>query len=449
MTYKEALDYLDSFVNHEKNLPRNYSSDLSLDRITRLLSSLGEPHRRYPAIHVAGTKGKGSTCAFIASILKASGVRTGLYTSPHLLSICERIQVNGEPISEDDFASMLTRIRPVVAPETTYFDLLTACAFFYFQEEGVDAAVVEVGLGGRLDSTNVLLPEVTVITPISLDHMEQLGDTVEAISREKAGIIKQNVPVVLAPQLPEAAVVIAETSAVRRAPLHRVDQEVFVSRLEPRADGVRVSFQTPERIYPEVVIPLLGRHQAGNAITAVRAVELWSRQRSVCGTTVVCRGLQEVVWPGRCQLVQGRPPILLDGAHNAASFEVLRRTVLEVFPGKKVWLVLGISAGKDLAGICGLLSRTDWKILVTRAAVSRAESPEKIAEILREKGNREPAVYESVEKALKQAQSEADPNDLILVSGSLFMVADALHILGKYSTPVSSGAVSLETKIRR
>ncbi len=449
MTYKEMLDYLDSFVNYEKTLPQNYSMDLSLDRIARLLSALGDPHRRYPAIHVAGTKGKGSTCAFIASILKAAGVRTGLYTSPHLFSICERIQVNGEPITQKDFASVFTRIRPVVVPEMTYFDLLTAAAFFYFQEAGVDVVVVEVGLGGRLDSTNVLLPEVTVITPVSLDHMEQLGNTVEAISLEKAGIIKEKVPVVLAPQPPEADAVFSAVAAARSAPLHRTEEEVLVSRLETGADGTRFSFRTPVGDYPEVEVPLLGRHQAGNAITAVRAVELWSRQRRACETTVVCRGLREVVWPGRCQLVQGRPPILLDGAHNAASFKVLRQTITEIFPEKKVWLILGISRGKDLAGICGLLSRTDWKILVTRAAVSRAESPEKITEILREEGKSEPAVYESVEEALKRAQSEADSDDLILVSGSLFMVAEALRLLGKGSTPVSFGAVSLETKTRR
>ena len=331
------MEYLNSFLNYEQVTAYRYPEVFSLDRMERLLDRLGNPHRRYPTLHVAGTKGKGSTCAFAASILRAAGLRVGLYTSPHLITFRERFRINGRPIPEEKLAEVVGRIQPNAAPDLTFFEVTTACAFLYFAQERVDAAVVEVGLGGRLDATNLLMPEVTVITPISLDHMDKLGDTVEAIAREKAGIIKPGVPVVMASQPIEARRVFEETAVGRGAPLHGVEKEVRSDEVILSLEGTRCGIETPVRSYPDLQIPLLGRHQLSNAVAAIRAVELFAQRRGLSLTSrAVQEGLRQTEWPGRCQLIQGNPPILLDGAQNAASARVLKEMVAELFPGRRV-----------------------------------------------------------------------------------------------------------------
>ncbi len=432
MSYRQALDYLDSFLNYEKTTAYRYPEGFSLDRMERLLERLGNPHRRYISLHVAGTKGKGSTCAFAASILKEAGERVGLYTSPHLVSFRERIRVNGLSISEEDLAEVVTHVKPHVKEETTFFEVTTACAFVYFAWAKVEMAVVEVGLGGRLDSTNVLNPAVTAITPVSLDHVPKLGSTIEAIAREKAGIIKSGIPVVVAPQPKEALKVFQEVASHQKAPFRSVETEVQIEKVSLSSRGTRASFRTPMGLYPDLSIPLLGRHQLTNAAAAVRMVELfYERGKGEAPPfKAVQEGIAQTQWPGRCQWIDGSPPILLDGAQNAASALALRTTVEELFSERKVLLVMGVSMEKDLTGIASGLGPLADQLIVTQADVSRAESPERVAEAFRPWFSHPPIVT-PVAEAIEQARELAGPNDLIVVTGSLFVVAEALQALSK------------------
>ncbi len=436
MNYKEALDYLDSFLNYEKTTAYCYPDAFSLDRVERLLDRLGNPHRRYATLHVAGTKGKGSTCAFAAGILQAAGFRTGLYTSPHLLSFRERFRIDGRPVSEQELAEVVAQVRPAASPDLTFFEVTTACAFLCFARAGVEVAVIEVGLGGRLDATNVLAPAVTAITPISRDHMAKLGNTVEKIAAEKAGIIKPGIPVVAAPQPETVLNLLRETASACSAPFHDLSSEVRMERVSVSVRGSEVSFRTPERFYAGLQIPLLGRHQLANAATAVRMVELLgnSDRRFTVASGHVREGLGAVDWPGRCQFFEGRPPILLDGAQNAASAEVLKATVTELFPGKRIWLVFGSSVEKDLEGIASVLGRWAERLILTQACLPRAESAAVIREAFR-RWHPDPQVEPSVAEALQRARAEAASEALIVVTGSLFVVAEALEIIGGVSSP--------------
>ncbi len=440
MTYQEAVGYLDSFLNYERTTAYRYPEAFSLDRVRQLLERLGDPHLRYPSVHVAGTKGKGSTCAFIARVLSAAGLKTGLYTSPHLISFRERIQVDGEPISEQELTGVVEQVRQVAPQGLTFFEVTTACALLHFAQVGVEAAVVEVGLGGRLDATNVLTPEVCVITPVSRDHMPKLGNTVEEITREKAGILKQSVPAVLSPQQPEGLRVVETAAASRDAPLHRVEREMAIEELAADLSGSRVNLRSPERTYRNLRIPLAGRHQQWNAAAAVRAAELFLERgrvpagsesaRSPAGRLEdwVREGLSRTVWPGRCQWVPGAPSLLLDGAQNAASARALRDTVTELAPGRRVTLVVGCSQEKDLKGIAREWAGWADRIVLTRANVPRAESVEDLRRAFRSCA---PGLEERacVEEALERARTLAGGEGLVVVSGSLFVVGEALASL--------------------
>ena len=432
MNYRETLAYLDSFLNYEKTADYRYPTGFSLDRVERLLDRCGNPHRRYRTLHVAGTKAKGSTCAFAASILKAAGFKTGLYTSPHLISFTERFQVDGRPISEEALASAVADIQPFITEELTFFEVTTAVAFVYFAKAQLEVAVVEVGLGGRLDATNVLNPSVTAITPISLDHMPQLGPTLEAIAREKAGIIKPGIPVVVAPQERPAWEAIREAAYVRRAPLHSVEREVHVGKISVSTQGTPCAFRTRASVYPDLHIPLLGRHQVANAATAIRMTELLLKSlRKKLSIQAVREGLAKTQWPGRCQLVMpedSKVPVLLDGAQNGASAKTLRATVEELFPDRRVVLILGASVEKDLAGIASVLGPWAKELILTQADVPRAESPERIAEAFHS-WFPIPHICPAVAEAVDRARTQAGPQDLIIVTGSLFVVGEALQAL--------------------
>ena len=412
MTYAEALQYLDSFLNYEQTSAYLYAEAFSLDRVRSLLSRLGDPQNRYPTLHVAGTKGKGSTCAFAASILQAAGLKTGLYTSPHLWSIRERFQIDGVPISESELAEVVDEIRQVSPEkELTYFEVTTACAFLHFARAKVDAAVIEVGLGGRLDATNVLNPAVTAITPISFDHMDKLGNTLAQIAGEKAGIIKPGIPVVVSPQPPEAMEVIEQTAKRQGAPLHRLERE-------------------PVRLSRQVRVPLLGRHQLINAAAAIRLTELFAERTTILSLSeeVIIQGIARTRWPGRCQLIEGNPPVLIDGAQNAESARVLKETVQELFPDRPVILIVGTSADKDLEGMADVWGSWAKRIILTRAAHPRAASLDSL-----EKAFAAAAVSversESVNEALQKAKEKAGPGGLIVVSGSLFVAGEVLKRL--------------------
>ncbi len=430
MTYPEALAFLDTFLNYEQITAYPYPGAFSLDRMERLLEGLGNPHRGYPVLHVAGTKGKGSTCAFAASILRVAGAKTGLYTSPHLFSFRERIQVDGVMISEEDLAAAAERLQPLAGKDLTYFEVVTACAFLHFQKEGVGAAVIEVGMGGRLDATNLVAPEVTAITPVSLDHMPKLGNTLGLIAREKAGILKRGVPAVIGPQLPEALKVLLETAAAVGAEPHLLEGEVGIRAEEVGPARSQATFKTPERTYKSLTIPLLGRHQLANAATAIRMTELMARRRPEIEVNdeAVWKGISSTRWPGRCQVIPGDPPVLLDGAQNAESARALKTAAQELFPSRKVAMIIGVSREKDLEGMAGAWGPWARRIFLTEAPVPRAEPIRRLQEIFSE-FHFFPMESGGMKQMLNRARQEAGSAGLVVVSGSLFVVAEGLRCL--------------------
>ncbi|OGO44796.1 MAG: hypothetical protein A2Z05_03155, partial [Chloroflexi bacterium RBG_16_60_22] len=353
MDYKEALEYLLRFADYER-LPRS-GIVWDLRRMERLLEGLGNPQHAARTVHVAGTKGKGSTAAMIASVLVQAGRRTGLYTSPHLLSFTERIQVDGKPIAGADWARLTESLVPHVEAvnregafgELTTFEILTALAFACFREVGAEFQVVEVGLGGRLDATNVVRPQVCVMTSISYDHMDVLGDTLTKIAGEKAGIIKPGAAVVAAPQFPEAMAVIERVCRERGVPLVRVGEDVTwrAGAFSPEGQSFRVKGLKGEY---DLRIPLLGEHQLENAAAAVAAVEALD---AAIPAAAVVDGLARVKWPGRLHVLRRAPWVVVDAAHNAYSMKRLGEALQRHFKYDHLTLILGFGGDKDVAGM--------------------------------------------------------------------------------------------------
>ncbi len=433
--YRAVLDYVLSFADYERVSRSAVVFDLS--RIEELLKRLGNPHRAARSIHIAGTKGKGSTSAMIATVLTACGYRTGLYTSPHIHTMRERIQVDSQPIAEEEFATLVEGLKPDVEAinrlgglgELTTFEILTTLAFVYFKQREVDFQVLETGLGGRLDATNVVKPEVCVITSISFDHTEVLGNTLAQIATEKAGIIKSGSTVVCAPQLPEASAVIEKVCLERGANLIRVGREVTWRR--NRIGGLSQSFQLKGiRANYDLTIPLLGEYQLDNAAAAVAALEVLANLGARVSGEGIASGLSQVRWPGRLQILQPRPLFIVDGAHNADSARKLREALKQYFDFDNAILIIGISQDKDIAGIVAELSSLFSTAIVTRAGHPRAAA---ISSLVAEfsKWGITPQVADNVASAVDLALAKAKPRDLICATGSLFMVAEAIeHVKG-------------------
>ncbi len=346
-SYRDILWYVYGFTDYERMGLAAYSSEFySLDRVRHLLSLLGDPQQSFQAVHIAGTKGKGSTAAMVASVLRAAGHRTGLYTSPHLHSFRERIQVNGELITEEDIVRLVQKMRPLLdqVPEITTFEVMTCLAFAWFAEQGVEWASVEVGLGGRLDATNVLNPAVAVITSISLDHTGILGETRAEIAAEKAGIIKPEVPVVSAPQSEDALAVIEATSLLNNAPLTLVGRDWSCETGHADLDGQTLTIYRKLEPIGKFRIPLLGAYQAVNATTAVATLSLLEEQGLSLPTEAVRRGLAAVKWPGRLEILGREPLVVVDCAHNADSARKSMAALQEILDYDRLVVVLGASA---------------------------------------------------------------------------------------------------------
>ena len=420
--YNNALDYLYSFVDYSlKNSSELARADFNLDRMRVLMAALGNPERRYAIIHVAGTKGKGSTSALMASALRASGYKTGLYTSPHLQDYVERIQIDGSSVSHAGLVELVEQVKGAVnrIPLLTTFEITTAMAFLCFAQQKVDAAVIEVGLGGRLDATNVVVPRVSVITSLSYDHMAVLGNTLTLIAGEKAGIIKPGIPVVSAPQVDEARVVLEKISAERRSALTMVGRDVQVETGEHSLDGQNLTVFTPQPV--RFHLPLLGAHQAVNAATAYTALRASGLKIS---EEAIRKGFAEVSWPCRFEVIQREPPVILDSAHNPDSFEKLAGTLEDYFPGKAIILIFGSSEDKDMAGMLNILKDKVSLVLATQAAHPRATEPGKIIELARRLGVRAETAT-PVGAALNRALELAVGRDTIIVSaGSMFVTAE-------------------------
>ena len=426
--YTEALTFLNQFVNYEETFPASYQGAFRLARMHRLLKALGSPEHQWPAIHVAGTKGKGSTCALMASVLHAAGHRVGLYTSPHLVSLRERIQLNGQWATEGDVIDACAAMQAAIDPREeppSFFEVNTAMAFWLFARWGIEIAVVEVGLGGRLDATNVLKPLVSVVTPISRDHTDLLGSTLTEIAREKAGIIKPRHPVVVAPQADEAAEVLRAAAAAARVPVREVAQWVTARPVESSVNGQRVLLRTLHRDYSALELPLLGSHQVVNLATAVTALETLPLEWRV-PPEAVRGGVAQVHWPGRLQILERKPWVVIDGAQNAASSEALVEAVRTLWPGAPIHLIVGMSANKDVEGMARPLASLCDSVTVTQARVPRALPAAQLGLRLRP-WFRAIEIVDSVGEAVARAKARSMLEDVILVTGSFYVIGELLQ----------------------
>jgi dihydrofolate synthase/folylpolyglutamate synthase len=440
VTYTEATAFLYGL--------RRFGWRPGLATIQRLLTLLDDPQAGIPAIHIGGTNGKGSTAAMLDAMLRAAGYRTGLYTSPHLLSFTERIRVDGEPIGEAEIVALTERLKTLCAahfaPETTFpagdflphptfFELTTAMAFLHFRRRAVETAAIEVGLGGRLDATNVLQPRVAVITNIALEHQEYLGRTRAEIAAEKAGIIKPGVPIVTAAR-GEALAVIRQTAAQRRAPVICVPESYRWAVVDSSLGGQTFDLDGPRERYQGLRVSLAGRHQVENAVLAVAAAEAAQDQGILLDAMAIRRGLAEAAWPGRLQVLQNRPRIILDGAHNPAGTEALAAFLMEHRGALgRLVLVFGVLQDKDWETMLGLLGPLADEIVLTHPPSQRGADPAALAPAAQRHAR--VTIAAEPEKALAWAREVARAEDTILVAGSLYTVAAALRALG--STPVT------------
>ncbi len=433
-TYDEALEYLYGFINYEIRREVRYAPEvMSLERPLRLLEAAGNPHRQYPIIHITGTKGKGSVGAYCLAALRSAGQRAGLYSSPHLQDFRERFRINDDLIPRETFAAILADLKPVIdqMPDLTWFEITTALAMLYFARERVDAVVLEVGLGGRLDATNIVTPLVSVITSLSYDHTHLLGNTLAQIAGEKAGIIKPGVPVVSAPQEQEAAEVLERVAAERGSPLIVVGRDWQVTAGLSTIQGQE--FQAgPAGAMRSYWTPLIGPHQAINGAVALAALDQARRGGLDLPASLVSDGRLEADWPGRFEIVNGDPPMVLDAAHNEASAICLREALDEVFPTRRGRaLVFGASADKDVAGMFRSLLPAIDHLVLAQAEHPRALPADELAAQAKAAGftgtvEEMPVVGEALSRARDLAGSEG----LVVVTGSLFIVGEVRDILG-------------------
>ena len=446
--YQQALDYLYSFIDYETMHQPHDVVSYDLRRMDELLVRLGNPHLKARTVHIAGTKGKGSTAAMIASVLTAAGYKTGLYTSPHLSDLRERFRVDGELISEEAIVELVAQLKPEVEVvnrranygELTTFELLTALGFIYFAREGVDFQVVEVGLGGRLDATNVTMPEVCVITSINLDHTDVLGDSLTGIATEKAGIIKPGSVVVCSPQPDEVAQVIEESCRRHGVTLVMVDRDVTWQGLGFKDNKQLLEVNGQLSSY-RISLPLLGNYQLENAATAVAALEVLADKGFHITRDNIVTGLEWVSWPGRFQVLGQKPLIIADGAHNPASARQLKQSLTDYFKrfasrkaGSRFFdraiLVIGSSSDKDISGIASELSSLFDVVIVTHSRHPRAMATAPIMTEFSKHGVEAQSV-ETVPEALSLALSLAGEKDFICVTGSLFVVGEAIERMSR------------------
>ena len=433
MNYSQAEEYLNSFINYEQIPGISYvQPDYSLKHVEELLNRMDNPQLAAKTIHIAGTKGKGSISAMIAQVLSSSGYKTGLYTSPHFHTLRERISIDGSLISEAEFAAAMAEIKPFIESmrkdtafrQLTYFEVLTALAFAYFKKKQVGFQVLEVGLGGRLDATNVAKPVICIIAPISLDHTQILGNSLEEIAREKAGIVKSGCWVVISPQPEEADSVIADICREKKAKVVQVGKDITWHKIggDLRHQSLVIESRTSKY---QVSIPLLGDFQLENAATAVTALEILASEGFAISTADIAKGLAQVKWPGRLQILQQHPTVLIDGAHNVASIKRLVDNIKGYFAHKRIFLVFGTSCDKDIPGIVNELVPLSSQVIVTQASHSRAAPlPTLVTEFT--KRGIVPETGKTVTEAISQALSLAGRTDLICITGSLFVVAEAL-----------------------
>jgi dihydrofolate synthase/folylpolyglutamate synthase len=477
MSYGETLNYLYNLQKH--------GIKFGLDNINRLISALDNPHKSFLAVHVAGTNGKGSTSAVIASILKTAGLKVGLFTSPHIVSFTERIKVDGEEMTENDVIKLAEEIKGVVEHigdfSPTFFEVVTAIAILYFKREKIDIAVIEVGMGGRLDATNIVIPEASVITNISYDHREFLGNTLKKIAFEKAGIIKRGIPVITSYQEPEVMAVIEKKAVEKGAELYAYGRDFSSVLKKEDLPGICFDFHESDSfILHDLSLPLAGEHQVQNASVAIKAamIVLQKRMQNIRYTihdkknpasciryheSCIRSGLENTKWPGRLEMIREEPPIVIDGAHNPAAARALSMALRKTFLGryKKIIIVLGIMSDKDVKAIMEPLLPIASEIILAAPSYSRAASPDKLADVAASLGffdiRTAPTIRDAIEIAIKESSRFEVPSSklknnknskpktqnsnlysslithhssLIVITGSFYTIGEAKEVLG-------------------
>lgn len=432
LTYDQALAYLNQFINYEKTPRAPYNPEhFSPATFDAFLRTLGAPHEAFPSVHIAGSKGKGSTAAMVAAMLSQAGWRTGLVISPHLITIRERTQIDRQLISPEAFAALVSEIRPHIeamdqtdkARIRTFFEATTAVSFLHLARQQVDIAVVEVGLGGRLDTTNVLTPRVSVITPIGLEHTRILGDTLAAIAREKAGIIKPHGCVVSAVQAPEVVDVLEQQCQEQGATLYLAGRDFACQVEDASAQGNVLHFEGFGQTFSNLYVPLSGRHQAANAAVALAVVLQLREQGWPIAAAPIRQGLAVVEWEGRLEVLQRHPWVVFDAGHTLESAQCLHQALSDLFDYHRLWLVLGMSADKNRRAIVDCLAPLAHEVIVTRFSNPRSCDPHQLAtEVHRHQIPVHIASHPVA--ALERARSRASPADLICVAGSLFLLGE-------------------------
>ncbi|HPR16745.1 MAG TPA: folylpolyglutamate synthase/dihydrofolate synthase family protein [Candidatus Cloacimonadota bacterium] len=421
MNYQEFLDYI--YQRHSGNVK------LGLERMMIILQEMGEPNLHLQGIHVAGTNGKGSTCAMCEAMCLAHGLTTGMNTSPHLVDYRERFRLNGNNISLDELITNYKKWEPILeANEASFFEITTALAFYIFLQKKVDAAIMEVGLGGRLDGTKPFASTVTVISSISFDHTKSLGDTLEKIAFEKAGIIKKNTPLVLGKLPAVAEEVILQIARENQAPVLILGRDFHIENVRIDAAGTTFDYISKDLKLLNLTVNLLGKHQAANAALAITAFRIFRQKTGKAVSEENIRlALNRVEWMGRMQIIAQQPTVILDGAHNEEGVTSLKENILQLFPNKKIYFVFAILRDKNLAkmiqDICGI----SYKIFIAKNHSQRAAEIEEQEDIVKKYHSNYEVIHDVVE-ASRAAISQADKNDIVMISGSLYTISEVLKV---------------------
>lgn len=444
--YQAALKYLSERPDFERQrLTRDLRTKFRLDRMQALLRTLDEPHKDFKSIHVAGTKGKGSTAGMLASCLEACGYTVGLYTSPHLVDVRERVQINGAMIPTGEFTRLMGKVAAAADKigarhgDATFFEIMTAIGFLRFAEQAVDIAVIEVGLGGRLDSTNVITPEVSVVTSISLDHQQVLGDTVEEIAREKAGIFKQGVPALTFEQPKAVLAALREAAELAGTKLSVLGEDIeFSFRFESSPElgpHRRVCVNSSRSSYEHLPVPLPGEHQAFNCGLALAALDVLRDRGFETPEARVARGLARTRVPGRMEMAWTSPRILLDGAHNDASITALIKAIGAHVPYDSMVMIFGCAADKDVDSLLQRIALGADKVIFTRAkANARAIEPKELHKRFGALSGKMTQTAETLPEALNLATRAVSRGDLIVVTGSFYLVGEAKQHLAELAS---------------
>ncbi len=434
-SYDEAMSYLFGRTDYEKQTRLSYNvTTFNLHRMERLLALVGKPHKKIQTVHIAGTKGKGSTATMLAKMLEANDYKVGLYTSPHVVSLHERIVVNSEMVNTSEMLGLMNRIygpveKMAATDHPTFFEIMTALAFMHFVDKKVDIAVIETGLGGRLDSTNVIKPKVVGITSLSIDHQHQLGDSIDSIAREKAGVFKRGVPAITVQQEPSAMRVLKTQATAVKAPLSVTGTDIdFSYRFETsREHGphTRVCLTTPTSKFEHLRVPLHGKHQAINCGLALAMLDKLKSSGYKIDNEKATEGLNSVSLVGRMEMICDDPRIMIDAAHNAASVHALMHAIGQNVPYDSMVAIFGCNSDKDAAGMLRELQYGADKVIFTRSNSVKAMPPENLAEMYGEICGKMCQTAPALGEALRLARSAIGKEDLICITGSFYLIGEA------------------------